>query len=510
MRRSNLWSLAILIAFAGCAAPPMEKRIATATNDAVAAYKRSKPVAPPTPPFQDFGFIESDTLTLQLNATLTDRQTRQQCDQKPVEAVMVPPKRIRRCVRAAMYNLQGCSQYEELPGEGQPTCLVPCPTCSTGILTCAKRADPNEPTLGYRYTQDCYATPAAPEALGRVGVYAVPEDARITGPGNPGRLLWSTTLTRDGKPQSVRLANAVRPGECLALVDGEGNPIPVRDRFAGSEVNLFATAQMRADNARAALQAKSEREQQTVAGLRADVDRARQAVLQSVAWNNDRCVAPQRRPLPPEPTGLMPAAEIEASAMGYCTATLTAQISVAMVAEALVAEQEHDYRLQYNRLRGDGANAPRCTWKSHTFDPVSVSMLRGGTEAVSQLGGFDRLPSSPQELVALFGTHLQSNTMSQQRRNTLIVGMLAACKADAIRACEGPRRAWRTEVNRIQAEPQQVLQQCESSLQRFQQASAAFKAAEQSAALAADALRTANASGSPERARLSEALCRTQ
>jgi hypothetical protein len=519
MKSKTLLSLFILVALAaGCTSTPTGQVSAAGDGktpfnaNAIAAYKRSKPTLPPPTQFQDLGTVDNENLTLQFNPTLAFGQAREVCDEKPIEAIMIPPKRVRQCVSMSIYNNNLCSQYEDIPGESQPACLMPCLTCSTGMFSCAIRADPNKPTPGYRYAKDCYQTPATSDVQGRLRVYAVPEDTAplaITSRGDP---IGQVVLGTNGAPQTITLSRKPKPDECLALADTSGQAIPVRSGSGYREDYLFASARLQADKRIAEFQRKADQAEQVLAKRRAEADSTRRAVLQNVAWKGDRCEAPAMRQFPPEPTGLLSAQEIEANAEGYCTILLMYQVGTGPVASALMATENEEYVDRAKFFKGELNGVARCARKTHRYSESEVTQIRGGVEAPRVM--FDENLASSGSLAtavmaALIGG-LDVKTRPRMRTDTMVVNMVEQCKAKAVRACDQPRINWRQNVERIRNEPQEALTGCGIAVDQANRANSALREAEQAAAAASTELVAARTAAIPQRLSLAQAVCKAQ
>jgi hypothetical protein len=500
MKLHLLWVLASASLLGACATHYLEEKTSTQKKDAIGSYTRSKPVAPPPPPFQDFAFIDGDTISVALNPGLVSAQARQHCDQKPVERLMVTPGRPRQCLQIHDTS-RACIQWETGPGEQQPPCEK---TWIFNSSVCVAREDPNQPKLSYRYTQDCYATPAPADAIGKVGVMAVPPGTTALAAPQAGRLVSAPALIpKDGKPHPIRLTGEVQPGECLMLTDPDGLPIPVREPFAARDIHTFSTPRLAAQTTLAALEKKSAEAQALVTKLRREREAQGKVVVASKAWTGDRCAVPAPQALPLKPTLPLSSEEIFTHARGLCAMTLSTRVKgLETVFKATAANELFEYQEAVTKLGFRASAVHACVRGGHNYELddlayVNRESTRLGAQSGSWLGFFD-------------GIFKDASTTESQIQNR-IGGMLQSCTHASARKCAAPVLEWEEQVTKIRQEPQRLLAACERDHQSWQRTSTTLKAAEQDAITAElapiQARTTTIATG---RMPLSGALCKAQ
>ena len=466
-----------------CASPAVEKSqtASIARERPQITYKRSKTEAPRKAiPFQEFGVLEGQQLRLTLNDTLADQQTYEQCDQKPVE--VSPPWRMPRC---ESMGIGGCRVYESVPGQKPPACKVPGPFGS-----CFASETPKPPPREVRMTTDCYKAQADADVLGRIGIYAVPEDTPRSETASRGRRIASVAL-RPGGSQVVAIPlQAVSGNECLALVDTRGSVISLRGSDNGPNSHLFATPPMIERSIRDLQKTAGQSQQDVIETLKQDIDKYVRSLKANTAWSGQRCVEPMMERLPPDYKG-MSDEEIEYEAKGYCAAMLSTMIGQNELLSAIEASQEFDYRSAGFKLGMDPAYAPSCTRKSHFYNPADIDRINMETGRVAP-GGSGRSASGG------------------VGRNELILAMLRQCTADAVNVCSAPKRQWALEVQRIKEAPGLAMNSCESDFQALRTAVVSLQRAELEASLAKPSSRPVPTRSKPERPRklaLSAAMC---
>jgi hypothetical protein len=487
----------MLVTVTACSVRPSDGSRPKIVGDPIAAYKRSQPTAPQPTTLISFGFVEGDAVTVALNPSLAAAQTREHCDQRPVERIATQPRRYLYCRQT---TIMGCGEYVMPPGEEQPVCE------KTWILNpnaCVRRADPNLPTISYRYERDCYKTPARAGIAGQLDIYAVTTGSRSDiVPDSTARLLGSVSLTPTTPTQTVRLADAPRANECLALADRDRRVLSIRQANDRSASQFFITPRMQADRAVAALQAEAAKEQRAVVKLRAELAEAEHAILANVAWQGTACTLPAMAALPPEPQGILPTSELGDHARGYCAILMMSQLTAPeRVIEAVMAEQEFDYVEQVKRFKSDPTRPAACTRKSYKFPTAQITRLRGGIESASAAlrnGG---------DIFSSLGAVFEANTIPRQQQNSEIVSLLRSCTATAIQACEQPRLTWQAESERIRAAPQRLAAQCQDDVQQRNDTSTELQQAERRYASAKAIADAAQLNVIPGRIALDDAVC---
>ena len=464
MRWPHLLTMIAAGFLVACASPPADQaqRPTATREEPPVVYKRSKPEAPSkAPAFQEFGFMEGQQLRLTLNETLAAQQAYEHCDQKPVD--VTPPWRMPRCESA---GVGGCRKYEDVKGQVPPACKVPGPFGS-----CLRSEVPKPPPRQFRMTPDCYNARADNDVLGRIGVYAVPEDASPEEILSRGRRVAAVSL-RPGGSQAVTIpSQGLANNECLALVDTRGSVINLRGTDAAPNSYLFATVQMAERRVRDQ-QKPPPRPQEVVATWRADVEKYTRALQANAAWDGQRCAEPPMARLPPEPKG-MSDEQIEYEAKGYCAALLSTEIGQNELLSAVVATQEYDYRSAGFRLGMEPVHAIACTRKSHFFSPADIDRINSETGRVA--------PSDSGRSAASIRSSSDSQPVGDgaiSARHQMISSLLRQCTTSAVDVCSAPKRQWALEVQKIKEAPQLALQSCEIDAEALKTAMVSLQRAE--------------------------------
>jgi len=497
MRMIGVSVTAVLVAVTACTTQPSDIASRTKIVDEMTAYQRSQPSLPTPLSGESLGFVEDGAITLLMNQSLAFAQGRDQCDRKPVERIVTSPRRERKCLKGGLY---GCLTYDTNYGEAQPPCEK---TSLFDAAMCIRRADPNLPTVSYRYASDCYKTAASSYASGEIAVYAVNKNSTAQNVQvNGWREIGTISLSPTRKSQTVQLTDQAKPGECLVLADRDRHVLVVRSGSVGSASQFFATPRMQAQRVMAKLQEDAVRKQQALEKLKAEIDDAKEAVLTNASWRDNSCTIPAMAALPPEPPGLLSDAEARGQAQGYCAFVLMSQLnSPDRVIEATLAEQELAYIRQFKRFKNDPTNIDACAERSYRYPSERVTRLRGGIEPGR--AAFDRGGDLVDSIVAIF----EATTMTKQEQNAEIVTLLGNCTATAANACTAPRRAWQAEVERIRNAPQQLAVQCQRDVQRVRDATAQLRQAEEYAEMAKGKLAATKLTVAPGQITLADASC---
>lgn len=470
----------------------------SAGEDLIAAYKRSQTAISPPSNRLNFGATEQGDVQLALNDTLLYLQSRQICDKRPTEKVLVYPNRIRRCVKALGSN---CVQYEQTyRGEPQPQCL------KTALLNnnCIAREDPNQPKVSYKYVDDCYRVAAPIDVQGQIALFAVPEGTSRAQVTSRGRVIGQISLSKEENFRRLTIVNEPRADECLALADSGGQVINVRPDIGNTEGHLFATPKLQAEKSVWSTKKRAATDLETVNKLKSQLEKDRQSVIQSGAWKGSACVAPAMRQLPPEPQ-VMTTEEATSQARAACVLTLSSQINRDFVAASIMAGQNYEFAEATRKYISRPASLNACTRGAY-FSSNDLAAVRG--ESAKE--GFRSGNDLGEALGGLIVGAINNASMTVTARQQLVVSMLNSCSSSIVSNCASPRLQWQNEVDKIRAEPQAALASCQRSLQDFQKTSTQLKSAEGAATQSQSLADAAKPLVNPTRISLSDAVCRTQ
>lgn len=285
------------------------------------------------------------------------------------------------------------------------------------------------------------------------------EKPRPFNPDNAGtfslyELVWSPTGTKLGERLSqftfsnpnINWVQTTKPtaGKCMALVDARGNLVPIRsgtgDKF--SFTNPFSPlngevqqAQAEVDRLTSAIRsAESSRSSGggTLSSLTAEFTR--------VGGRSDAdgmyCPTFTQRALPPRPTNVMSAAEVELQANGSCVDVMLRSHDRLKVYNALSRADRTDTVVRnYNTWRNRKA---QCSMGNIQTNDYGVRASCGG---LSDIWCYDT-----------------------------IIGQLNQCKIAVRNSCGGSLSSWQAQVDRIRREPQEAQYRCENALSAVQNA----------------------------------------
>ena len=484
MVRLALGSVALAALLVGCGSAPKDR-----APDPIATYKHSHAPAPATPPFEEFGRLDGDVLTLTLNPTLIAEQSHQVCDQRPVIAPSTWKQP--RCVRRYMFN---CAQYEDIPGQEPARCLIGDPHGP-----CLSSATPKPPPPRYNYVQDCYPAAAGPDTLGKINVYAVPENTRRTEIVRQGQLIGAVSLA-PGQTQSIQLPR-VDPNSCLALADADGQGIGLRGNDIGPGSHLFATTSLVAARRNAALDQNLVEKRKELDRAEAEFTQVSQAVASNPAWNGKRCVVPPMGPLPPKPS-FMSGAAVATNSKAFCLLLLNDQFQEDVVAKGARAKQKYDFLAAAKAMSFDVTKTASCA-QGYQYSTDDLAYLRGEhlqrhLEGATDLGGF---------LLGILGGAKEAIVLTQEQRYQLIANMLDRCASASATACYAPEREWERAADAVRRAPKEAHASCTADLTRALAARDGVKAAEQQLLDAQIAVKSERVQASAAALPLSSALC---
>lgn len=448
------------------------------SDSVISSYKRSRPVASTPASPQSFAYVEDNRIFVGFNDTLHYLQSRKQCDTKPVEKIVTPPPRVRRCVKG---NILVCAEYETAPGEVRPECLV---ADYTGRTRCLVSENPNKPTISYKTVEDCYPTPPPPAIKGQIRLYAASSGLTREMVATQGRPIGQVTLQPNGQVQEIQISgNGPATNECLALVDAGGQVINIPRGPNNPNSYLFGTSKMRAEKIIASAKEQAERDRNNVNLLKSRIEASRQVIAKNAAWKTDRCVTPAMRPFPPEPK-TMGMEESTLHGRASCGLMLGSQIGQQALQSAIMAAQEYEYKDAMVKFLHSPGKIAACARRPGTFNEAAIANLRGESAKLG-LGSGDNIISS---LIEMYSGAFKDAGTTTTQKNSMIVEMLRRCTAAAVSSCEEPRTDWVKEVEKIRNEPQNAMKACQSEVETVSRNSIELReaelAAQKSAAIA--------------------------
>lgn len=489
--------LGISALLAGCSTGRMPTAgpggaVSAPENDLVASYRRSRAEAPPAPPFQDFGSLEGNQLTLRANPTLLNEQVRDVCDNKPylVPSTWQEPK-------CALWGVMGCRRYQVGQSESQPPCQVP-----NTMGECFRRATPTPPPPRFDYVRDCYR--GVPEAgvPGQIDVYAVPATTPKDKIVDYGRRVGSFRLKLDGSPQTLPLPD-LSAGQCFGLADSSGKPIDLRGNEVSAGRHLFAPATLKEKMAAAAREDAVKQAEDRVVQARKDLNWITSTVTSNPAWKNNQCVLPPQAALPERPKTLSES-EIDMSGKAFCLLLLRDQFEADIVDKAARAQQKYSFISAAEAFNFKVTRTASCS-RGYAYSDGDLAYLRGEH--------IQRNTTEP-GLAGIIGGILKGTDetirVTQGGRYKMIDGMLESCYRAARYNCAQPLTSWERMVADIKAWPQQTKAQCEADYGRSVKVAQAVKDAESALASARAVAAAQRAAPAMAAMRLSLATCQAQ
>lgn len=483
------------MALASCANNP-----ASEMTKAPAAKRTRDPLTPPLV-FVPFGYTEAGNLAIAVNDTLIYEQAREQCDPRQVEIPSGWKKPL--CLRRGFAGF-GCGEYENIPGQAPPACVL---KTITGL--CEIYEEPKPPPPRYRTVNDCYPIKAPNEVIGKMRIHAVPKNV------TPATIRQARQIGTVEASASGVLTNAVFSGtagtnECLALTDIANQVVRVRDSY--QESYLFSTPAMRAEREIAAALAAATEARNRAKSLQQEADAAAVRVRDSGAWTSNGCAAPPMGPLPPEPRGLMTSKDALGHGQAYCLLKLAVQFddSKLVIQAAQVAEQ-FEYIDQAKRIGFDLSKSAACTRNSYTYDPTTIVCLQN--PAACAIAAGKEQPGTLGEKISIgIAGYLYSLGQTKPDKNRIIASALESCAYRVHRACNAPRQAWLDKIEEVKEDPQRRLAYCTSQRDLFQTKSAEYARAEAAAKAATEkaAQMQLQHTAAPGRLSLADATCSYQ
>lgn len=225
-----------------------------------------------------------------------------------------------------------------------------------------------------------------------------------------------------------------RTGIFSLLAAGQSQSRPIK-----REIDPVVATRRAADNAR-----------REVERLKAQVNSAQESLGGNRAWQNGECVKPSMRDLPARPQLDISEDEITTQAIGYCVDMSARRMSSRQLYEALYSVNMDEYWTTYQHWQKS---------KKASCARVSRSLMDDWiVQNICGMGGKHGIWSCTTDLI--------QKCVEQSRAN-----------------CRAPLDKWEREVAAIRTEPDQLLQQCQSSLETIRQAQERIPQAEMEAAL---------------------------
>lgn len=379
--------------------------------DLSANYRRSLP-AIGSNPGGEFGALSDSEITLSFTPALEWAQGRQQCDDKPLPPrPRVETKPQRQVCRGTAAQIQRCEEQQD--------------AAEARLLAYERERNARLPPPPVQYVKDCYITPGAPEAKGKLQLRAVPLNPSAQSLA-AAPILNSITVT-SGQEVRIPLPPLDR-GQCFALTDASGKAIAVR---SGGNIYAFASSSMIAQLNIAAAE-ENIRQLQIYRDQYAGTSRMTLAALASdPQWNKNQCIAPAQKPLPPQPSG-MAWPEATTQAQSYCFKQLQAGLDGPLVIDSVKAREETQYITSFKMHE---KNPAACTRKAYEYPEVELQALRMFTSVI------------PRE--------------SERRA---VISQLDQCTTAVKQRCGAHLVAWQREVDAIKAEPQAAVSRCNSKV----------------------------------------------
>lgn len=154
---------------------------------------------------------------------------------------------------------------------------------------------------------------------------------------------------------------------------------------------------------------------------------------QSPAWNGHSCQKPPVKPLPPEPKS-MSQAQAEFQGTGSCLDLLTRRHSPVKIMQSLIAVRQENLWTSFEE------------WKKSPKESCAMSYM----------------PSQSVDFVVRM-----CGVFGHEASNACLMDYMAECSAAVIQTCRASHIEWHQQVSNIKAEPGQLLQKCQSSLEQI-------------------------------------------
>lgn len=231
-----------------------------------------------------------------------------------------------------------------------------------------------------------------------------------------------------------QLASAASTGSCFALQDWHGRFLPVREDPNDPYAFRYEVHQELAGNQRAMT---------ALTQAQTRLDEARSLALRSAAtlstnraFQNQRCVEPAARTIPPRPAG-MSSEEMTLHSVGGCVDQLFMAFSDTEASTALRRTQRYrDLDLWQEWRREGGYRDSDCGLNNLR----SAELQQTGWSVITR---------------ALVGDRYSSDSLN---------GLLDRCIARAKQRCNGPLLAWEAERRAILLEPGAQMRQCREAV----------------------------------------------
>lgn len=301
----------------------------------------------------------------------------------------------------------------------------------------------------YRVYPAAYCGPQPDDRSAQAGQFSLKE-LRWSPTGTQiGRTLSTFTFTNPGEMR-VPL-NETISGKCVAFFNANGNPIAVRtakrDDNAFAFTNPFAplNGELRSQEAEVARLRSALQKANSDLAKKTESANAQLVIFRSLGNSSARpvdgferldlqCTAPAQRPIPPRPTNIMSARDVEYNANGSCWDLLARRHDRNMVANAIVA-YDRDDRIRTDFTQWSSSRNKASCSLSYTHSDFEDQMIRGACS-----------------VGAAFFSDVYCYQAIRQRFDQ--------CRVAVRQSCGGEEAAYEQRVAEIRREPGEALRQC--------------------------------------------------